>query len=120
MAGVLGSRIVSQKEESLLTKTEFVKVMRITGKTIYELSNYYFEECWWKIPDEDDNHDTVFNEAGIFFCVYFCELALYNRENGDVLDLDETLEIDKLSEKVLIHIILSDKNTTGFSRIIGA
>ena len=119
MTLILGSIFLSIEDERLLTKSEFVKVMRITGKTMYELENYYFEDCCWMIPIED-NADTVFNQPGIFFCVYFCELALYNRENGHVIDGDETVEIDKLSEKVLIHIILSDKNTPGFSRIIGA
>jgi hypothetical protein len=120
MARVLGSIFVPKKEERLLTKPEIIKVMRITGKTIYELENYYFEECVWMIPDEDEYADTVFNEAGIYFCVYFCDLALYNRQDGDVVDYDESIEINKLSERVLVHMILSGKNTTGFSRIIGA
>jgi hypothetical protein len=119
MTLILGSIFLSIEDERLLTKSEFVKVMRITGKTMYELENYYFEDCCWMIPIED-NADTVFNQPGIFFCVYFCELALYNRENGDVLDYEETTEIERLSEKVLVHIILTGKNTNGFSRIIGA
>ena len=46
MARVLGSIFVPKKEERLLTKPEIIKVMRITGKTIYELENYYFEESF--------------------------------------------------------------------------
>ena len=123
MAHILGSKFLSKEEERVLTKSEFIKVMRITGKMIYELEKFYFEDCNLIYEEEDRKNadaDTVFNEAGIYFCDYFCDLALYNRENGHIADANEFIEIEKLAEKVLVHIILTDKNTTGFARIIGA
>ena len=121
MALLLNSVFLSKQDERLLTKSEGIKVMRITGKMLYELENFYFEECDFIYGGEDrKNADSVFNEAGILFCDYFCDLALYNRETGQLVDDNEFIEIEKLAEKVLVHIILTDKKTTGYARIIGA
>lgn len=99
-----------------LTKKEIIKVMHVTGKIMYELEKYYFEECCWFNYEETTHGDFI--EPEFLFCSYFCDLALYNRVDGDIVDANESIEIEKLAEKVLIHIILTDKNKTGFSRII--
>ena len=120
MEGVLGSLYVSKKNETLLTKKDLLKVMRITGRMMFELENYYFEECCFMVPYNENYTDAVFDAPGVAFCEYFCELALYNRVDGDIIDYNESIEIQNLADKVLVHIILTGKNTTGYSRIIGA
>lgn len=118
MSKLLGSLYISNEKEKLLTTAEVVKVMWLTGKLMYELEDYYYYECIHML-EKEETPDSVFNEQGWRFCEYFCELALYNRENGDIHTFQEIAEIEELSEKVLIHIILTINNTNGYSKMIG-
>ena len=70
MTLILGSIFLSREDERLLTKSEFVKVMRITGKTMYELENYYFEDCCWMIPIEDNADTVLINQEYSFVYIF--------------------------------------------------